>query len=90
MASLYQVTITSKVFKQYAASLKMDAVKFNSCVDSKKYDDQITKDISIGSKYHISGTPTFYIGNDKNGYTQLVGSQPVSTFKQQIDQLLKS
>jgi len=81
---------TTKVFKQYAATLKLDTAKFNSCVDSKKYDEQITKDTSVGSKYQVSGTPTFYIGNDKKGYTQLVGAQPVSTFKQQIDQLLKS
>jgi protein-disulfide isomerase len=81
---------TTKVFKQYAATLKLDTAKFNTCVDSKKYDDQITKDTSVGSKYQVSGTPTFYIGNDKKGYTQLVGAQPVSTFKQQIDQLLAS
>ena len=68
--------------------LKLDPVKFNSCFDSKKYDSKIDKDVQIGSKYQVSATPTFYIGNDKKGYTQIVGAQPVSTFKQTIDQLL--
>ncbi len=81
---------TSKIFKKYAIDLKMDPKKFDSCYDSQKYKDKIEKDIQKGSKYQVSGTPTFYIGNNKSGFTQIVGAQPMSTFKQTIDQLLKS
>jgi protein-disulfide isomerase len=76
-------------FKKYAADFKLDAVSFKSCLDSKKYSSLVDKYSQEGSTYGVSGTPTFYVGNDKNGYTQLVGAQPISTFQQTIDQLIK-
>ena len=69
-------------FKQYAASLGLNAQSFNSCLDSSKYSDKIQKESSLGSQYGVSGTPTFYIGNQKAGYTQLVGAQPITSFEQ--------
>jgi protein-disulfide isomerase len=74
-------------FKQYATSLGLNAASFNSCLDSSKYSDKIQKQTSLGSQYGVSGTPTFYIGNPKAGYTQIVGAQPVTNFEQLIKQL---
>jgi protein-disulfide isomerase len=74
-------------FKQYAASLGLNAASFNSCLDSSKYSDKIQKQTSLGSQYGVSGTPTFYIGNQKAGYTQIVGAQPITSFEQLIKQL---
>ncbi len=74
-------------FKQYAASLGLNAASFNSCLDSSKYSDKIQKQSSEGSQYGVSGTPTFYVGNQKAGYMQIVGAQPVSSFEQLIKQV---
>jgi protein-disulfide isomerase len=74
-------------FKQYAAGLGLNAQSFNSCLDSSKYSDKIQKESSQGAQYGVSGTPTFYIGNQKAGYTQIVGAQPVTSFDQLIKQL---
>jgi protein-disulfide isomerase len=74
-------------FKQYATSLGLNAASFNSCLDSSKYSDKIQKQTSLGSQYGVSGTPTFYIGNQKAGYTQIVGAQPITSFEQLIKQL---
>jgi protein-disulfide isomerase len=76
-----------KIFKEYAVSLGLNGASFNSCLDSSKYSDKIQKQSTEGSQYGISGTPTFYIGNQKAGYTQIVGAQPVSSFEQLIKQV---
>ncbi|MDN5847291.1 MAG: DsbA family protein, partial [Candidatus Nitrosocosmicus sp.] len=80
---------STKMLKKYAVDLKIDPEKFNSCLDSKKYESKITKDkADYKEHYKVSGTPTFYIGNEINGYTKFEGAQPISTFKQIIDGLL--
>lgn len=66
--------------KSYAASLGLDTSEFNSCLDSGKHVKEIQKDISDGSKYGASGTPTFFINGIK-----LVGAQPFSAFQQIIE-----
>jgi protein-disulfide isomerase len=66
--------------------LKLNTADFNSCFDSKKYADEVNKDNQEGTSFGVTGTPTFYIGNEKEGYTQLVGAQPFATFKTTIDQ----
>jgi protein-disulfide isomerase len=80
-------TAVKNTFKQYAAGLGLNTASFNSCLDSSKYSDKIQKQSSLGSQYGVSGTPTFYIGNQKAGYTQIVGAQPITSFEQMIKQL---
>jgi protein-disulfide isomerase len=76
-------------FKQYAADLGLNAAQFNSCLDSDKYQSQIDKETQEGSSYGVSGTPAFFIGNDKAGYTPVQGAKPYTTFKQAIDQAIQ-
>jgi protein-disulfide isomerase len=76
-----------KTFKEYAVSLELKAASFNSCLDSNKYADKIQKESIQGSQYGVSDTPTFYIGNQKVGYKQLVGAQPLPSFEQLIKQV---
>jgi protein-disulfide isomerase len=79
-----------KTFKEYGVSLGLNAASFNSCLDSNKYSDKIQKQSSEGSQYGVLGTPTFYIGNQKSGYTQIVGAQPLPSFEQLIKQVSSS
>jgi protein-disulfide isomerase len=69
--------------------LGLNADSFNSCLDTNKYEEKVDKELQEGSSYGVSGTPTFYIGNDQAGYTQVVGAQPYTTLKQTIDQALQ-
>lgn len=83
-ASLGSVNATN-TFKQYASQLGLDTNSFNSCVDTAKYTDKVNKDSQDGTNYGATGTPTFFIGNDKKGYIKLVGAQPFSAFKLELD-----
>ena len=71
------------IFKGYAKDIGLDTTKFDSCLDSRKYDSEIQNDMSDGNSYGVSGTPTFFI----NGIS-LVGAQPYSEFERVIEQEL--
>jgi protein-disulfide isomerase len=69
--------------KKFAADLKLDTTKFDTCLDSDKYADEIAKDMAEGSRVGVSGTPAFFI----NGRL-LSGAQPFSAFQEAIDDAL--
>ena len=67
--------------KQYAETLGLNMEKFNSCLDSGKMASEVKEDLKDGTKYGVTGTPSFFI----NGIN-LVGAQPYSVFEQIIKQ----
>jgi protein-disulfide isomerase len=69
--------------KKFAADLKLDTAKFDTCLDSGKYADEIAKDMAEGSRVGVSGTPAFFI----NGRL-ISGAQPFSAFQEAIDDAL--
>lgn len=69
--------------KSYAADLRLDTNKFNTCLDSGKYAGEIRKDTADGAQAGVTGTPSFFV----NGQ-QLVGAQPFSAFQQAIEAAL--
>jgi len=76
------------LFKQYALEMQLDSKTFESCLDNGKYIDEIRKDLKDGQNYGVSGTPGFFIGNEKIGYVELKGAQPFESFKKVIDEQL--
>ena len=70
-------------FISSAEGLGLNSGVFTSCLSSGKYKANVDKDLSDGQTAGVSGTPTFYI----NGQ-QLVGAQPLASFKTVIDQEL--
>lgn len=69
-------------FKQWAVELKLNAKKFNDCLDSDKYAQKVQADFQEGAQTGVNGTPATFI----NG--QLVsGAMPYESFKQIIDSL---
>jgi protein-disulfide isomerase len=48
-------------FKEYARGLKLDSAKFNDCLDSKKYQDQIANNTKEAESFGISGTPGVFV-----------------------------
>lgn len=67
-------------YAEAAQKLGLDVSKFNGCLTSEKYKDEVLKDFDDGQKVQVGGTPTFFV----NG-TPLVGAQPFEAFKAAID-----
>lgn len=70
--------------KRFARDLGLDTAKFNTCLDSEKYEDAVTADTNAGRDAGVSGTPTTFI----NGRI-VNGAQPLSAFTAIIDEELK-
>jgi len=66
--------------KGFAKEVGLSQTKFDSCLDTGKYEAKVKKDLSDGMSYGVSGTPAFFI----NGIA-ISGAQPYEAFKQIID-----
>lgn len=70
--------------KLYAKELGLNTSEFNKCLDSKKHEAEVEKDIQDGQSADVSGTPTSFINGHK-----IVGVKPLSEFKKIIEEELK-
>jgi protein-disulfide isomerase len=78
-------TLGTTDLKKYALTLDLDISSFSSCLDSGKYQTELDNDISDGRGLGVTGTPTFFIGNEELGFEKIVGAQSFSDFKAIID-----
>lgn len=83
-----QSAIDASNLKQYAVDLGLDTSSFDECLDSNKHKSEVKKDFDDGRRAGVSGTPTFFIGSDDEGYEKLVGAQPFSAFEEVIERLI--
>jgi len=60
-----QEDLSDTVIKNIANDLRLDMDLFNSCYDSQKYQEDIQKDLAIGVKAGVEGTPTIFINGEK-------------------------
>jgi protein-disulfide isomerase len=74
-----QDNLGADALKQYAADLGLDTAKFNSCLDSGKYAQEVSNDLADGAAAGVSSTPTFFINNKR------YSNMPYAQFKQIID-----
>lgn len=74
---------------QYATDLGLQSTDFESCMKSQEIADEVNKDSLDASRYGATGTPTFFIGNEKDGFIKLVGAQPFSSFQVTLDNQLE-
>lgn len=77
-------------FEQFSDELGLDSETFNNCLESGKYLEEVQKDLNDGVAYGVTGTPGFFIGNEKIGYTKVSGAQPYASFEKLLEQLLSS
>lgn len=66
--------------KKWASEIGLDTNKFNNCLDSGKYSNEVSKDLSDATSSGGQGTPYFIIGK-----TPVSGAQPFSAFQQVIE-----
>jgi protein-disulfide isomerase len=67
-----------------AQQLNLDINQFNLCLNSDYAKQKVQADIDLGNKLGITGTPTFFIGNDK-----LIGPQPFSEFQNLVEKQIQ-
>jgi predicted DsbA family dithiol-disulfide isomerase len=81
---------------RHAATLNLDPLKFQECMDSGRYANDIRRDISEGQRAGVKGTPTFLIGIPDQGSSRIKalkrirGAQPYPVFKEVLDSILSS
>lgn len=68
------------VFKGMAKEVGLDAVAFETCLGSGKYQAAIKEDIAEGNRVGVGGTPAFFV----NGRL-ISGAQPLEAFTRVID-----
>ncbi len=66
--------------KSFAVALSLDAGKFNACMDSDKYLEEIKKETKAGGEAGVQGTPANFINS-----VLYAGALPTATFTQIID-----
>ncbi len=72
----------------FAAGLGMQSTAFQACMKSQEIADEVNDDTLDAASYGATGTPTFFIGNEEDGFIKLVGAQPFSAFQRVIDEQL--
>lgn len=92
----HQNTLNPNDWPQHAQALGLDTAKFNQCLTSGKYDDDINTDIEDAQRVGINGTPAFLIGvvapdgSKINVRKLMMGAEPYNSFKQALDELLSA
>ena len=73
---------------EFATDMGLQAASFESCMQSPNIADEVNKDTLEAASFGATGTPTFFIGNEKDGFIKLVGAQPYAAFQRVIDNQL--
>ncbi len=76
-------TFSNTHLKEFAATLGLNTDQFNTCLDTKKYQSDLDKDISDAGTSGVAGTPTTFIDG-----MLLDGACPYSSYKNAIDLML--
>ncbi len=84
-----QEALSPSIYSSFASELGLDISKFNSCVSSNKYADEIVGDFQDGQRLGVSGTPTFFVIPEGGQPVMIVGAQPYQVFKSAIDTALQ-
>jgi len=77
----------------HARAIGVDVAKFDACMEARKYEADIRRDVEQAQSARIGGTPTFLIATAEPGGRLRVrhvlhGAQPFANFKAKIDALL--
>ncbi|MEK7105390.1 MAG: DsbA family protein [Patescibacteria group bacterium] len=79
-----QADLSREAMIGYAESLGMSRQKFESCLNSGKYEEEVAEDMLDGTAAGVYGTPTFFF----NGH-RIEGAIPEATFEKIISAFSK-
>ncbi len=89
-----QATLRQADWNAHAKAVGLDLGDFEACMESKRHEAAVKKDLEDGAEAGVRGTPTFFIGPlDADGTTMragnvVTGAQPYRVFKRALDSLL--
>ena len=89
-----QASLRQADWNAHAKAVGLDLGDFEACMESKRHEAAVKKDMEEGVEAGVRGTPTFFIGPlDADGTTMRVGNvvtgaQPYRVFKRALDNLL--
>ncbi len=89
-----QASLRQADWNAHAKAVGLDLGDFEACMDSKRHEGAVKKDMEEGIAAGVRGTPTFFIGPlDADGTTMragnvVTGAQPYRVFKRALDSLL--
>jgi len=83
-----QIAQSASLFREYAIEIGLNTDEFDSCMTSGKHLEEIQNDLNDGRAYGVTGTPGFFVGNEKIGFIKINGAQPFSSFQRVIEQQL--
>src|SRR3989338_2491743 len=71
-------------FSEFAMTIGLNMTEFNDCMAKEEYKAEINEDTLMGMNAGVTGTPTFFINQQK-----IVGPKPFRTFKAIINKELE-
>lgn len=77
----------------YAERIGADRSMMESCLDSDRYDSDISQDIADANAASVRGTPSFILGQTTDNVVDGViirGARPYTAFKSEIERLLQA
>ena len=80
--------VVNEQFKAYAQELGLEESEFSTCLSSPEIEQEVMLDAQDAVRYGSTGTPAFFIGNEKLGYTKVTGAQPYQSFVNVIESKL--
>ena len=78
-----QTALSLDNLKKYASDMSLDMDKFNTCLDSGKYAQEVAKDMRDGQAVGVNSTPAFFV----NGQP-LSGAVPYERFQELVETAL--
>lgn len=79
--------------KKYARELGLSGNRFDECLDSDRYREEVQKDLRDGQAAGVQGTPSFFLGRTQQGKNIngiiIRGARPYIAFKQAFEQMLQ-
>jgi protein-disulfide isomerase len=78
-----ELGLSPEAYQEYASQLGLDTGKFQECIDSGRYQQEVQSDFDFAANLGVRSTPTFFI----NGIA-VVGAQPFEIFQQVIEKEL--
>jgi len=86
------IDLTDAIFKfqQFSLDLGLDSEKFDDCFLTLSLIGEVERDYIDAIGYGAEATPTFFIGNDQNGFVVVKGNLAYSIMKEIIEIKLQS
>ena len=78
---------------KYADTIGADRGAMEACLESDRYESDISRDIADANAASVSGTPSFVLGRTTDNVVEGIvirGARPYSAFKSEIDRLLQA